>query len=95
MLEVLHKNLAVDDGRFGAVAERLIGPGSGPDDLADFFLQLYERLEITSHVKKYIPDETSLRKLIDEMITPGRADNNLAAVTREDVLDIVTDAYRR
>lgn len=80
MPAVLQNNLAAEDGRFAEVATQLLG---SPDTqkLLEHFQLLNAQLQVRDTVKTYIPSFEKLLELKSQMFMPGRADNNLAAVS--------------
>ena len=79
MPAVLRHNLKGEDGRFSQAAVAL----TGKDNIAglvDCFNKLIT-LKVCDLVKNYIPSFEDLLRLQGEMITPGRADNNLVNIT--------------
>lgn len=90
MPAVLRHNLAVDDGRFARIAEQLLGAPDG-QRLLSLFTELNELCRVRERVKAHIPALGALLDLRDQMLTPGRADNNLAPVG--DLAPILRDSW--
>lgn len=76
MPAVLRCNLQAEDGRFAELSLRLVG-SQDLDKLVAYFDDLYELLQIRRRVKTFVSSLESLLSLRDEMVTPGRAGNNL------------------
>lgn len=93
MPAVLRHNLSVDDGRFTDLAEVLVGNGASEEDLVNLFGKLYSELGVRRAVASYIPSLNELLQLKDEMLTPERANNTLAAVTHSMITDILREAW--
>jgi len=90
MPAVLRHNLQAEDGRFAQAAHVLTG-STDPQGLVGCFEELHEAMQVRARVKEHIPSLDALLALEDEMFTPGRADNNLAAVAR--LTDILVAAW--
>jgi alcohol dehydrogenase len=88
MPEVLRLNLQVDDGRF-----RLLKRALGVLSLQQTFDDLNERLEVVRRVKSYVGEIAGLHLVINEMVTPGRADNCLAEVNVDIIREILDAAW--
>ena len=76
-------NSVVDDGRLHDLARAL-----GFNDmagLADGLRTLFQRVDILRSLRACIPDMDVIVGLAGEMITPGRADNNLRTVSDADM----------
>ena len=78
MTEVLKLNMRHDDGRFTFLSRYL-----ETNDLMKVFKNLAHSLNINERVNSYIPKDALLHDLVEEMYTPGRANNNLAPVSTE------------
>lgn len=76
MPAVLRLNIPVDDGRFGYLSMVLTGQKDFCE-LVEFFDHLYVALNVREKVRKAVGSLDALLALKDEMLTPGRADNNL------------------
>ena len=81
MPAVAELNMLIDDGRLHELQHDL-----GVKNLPDFFSQLNCSLSVDIAVKKSVGSLSNLLRLKGEMLTPGRADNNLATVD-ESVID--------
>lgn len=88
MPAVLRLNLQVDDGRFERLQKAL-----NIESLEREFEQLNSKLLVQKRVKEYIPDIDVLLQLVDEMHTPGRADNNLNKVDTETITEILRASW--
>ena len=83
-------NAAADDGRLASLALSL-GKADAAELAADM-TSLFEHLDVSGHVSKYVPDKDSIMKLSGRMFTPGRADNNLRTATEDDVRALLDEA---
>lgn len=93
MPAVLRHNLKADDGRFGRLATALAGKGASLMALVDSFDALHAELHVGARVREMIGDLGALLPLSSEMLTPGRADNNLAEVDSTLVSSILSQAW--
>jgi phosphonate metabolism-associated iron-containing alcohol dehydrogenase len=93
MQAVLRHNLQADDGRFGRMATALAGEGASLRALVDSFDALHAELHVGARVREMIGDPGALLPLASEMLTPGRADNNLADVDSSLVKSILSQAW--
>ncbi len=59
------------------------------DALKHALIQLFDTLKVKSMLNKYINSTNDLLALTPEMLTPGRADNNLRPATEEDLRKII------
>lgn len=78
MPAVLRHNLAADVPRFDRLAAALAA--SDADGLVGEFERFNDRLGVRERVRASVGDLRALEGLAGEMVTPGRADNNLAEV---------------
>ena len=83
-------NAAEDDGRLASLA-RSLGRSDAAELAADM-TSLFEQLDVSDHVAKYVPDKDAIMSLTGHMFTPGRADNNLRKATENDVRALVSQA---
>lgn len=60
----------------------------GTDDAARRLESLFSRWEVPAYVRRYVTRE-SAAALKDRLLTPGRVDNNVRAVTADDALGIL------
>ena len=90
--EVFAFNLAVDEERFQQLAAEV--GFSSADELHHVLHELLERLRLAHRLRPYIGDGSAVAGFASEMLTPGRADNNLRAATVDDVAMIVAAACR-
>lgn len=90
--EVFAFNQQADPERFNRLANDL-GFGSA-GDLHARLLTLMDELRIGEWLQGYVGDGRNLAELAPEMLTPGRADNNLRAATVAEVAAIMDDAVR-
>jgi alcohol dehydrogenase class IV len=93
MPAVLKHNLSADDGRLARLAVQLLGQGHDGHSLLAPFQALHEQLQVQAQVKARIPDRAALLALSPKMLTPGRADNNLAAVDERIVQQLLIEAW--
>ena len=84
---VLAFNAETDDGRLARVAAST-GLGSA-DRIVPEVLRLYDALGVRDLLRSKLGDISALRRLAPEMLTPGRADNNIRRASRGDVEKIV------
>jgi phosphonate metabolism-associated iron-containing alcohol dehydrogenase len=91
--EVFAFNRAADEARFADLAQR-IGLESA-DALHDVLTKLLSDLDLSRRVRRYVNDDSAVIALAPEMLTPGRADNNLREATISDVAQIVASACQR
>lgn len=91
MVSVFDLNKSHDDGRIAQTAKvlELHGVEGFRARLAD----LMRQLGVRSRVLSYLPALEDVKKLAPEMLTPGRADNNLAPVNLKCVLEILENSY--
>jgi alcohol dehydrogenase len=88
---VLSFNADADDGSLGALASTL--HVDGPSGVVSYVLALYAELGVREAIQSHLPASTSLASLRAEMVTPGRADNNVRDVHDED-LERILDAVQ-
>ena len=91
--ELLHFNSQADDGRLEHLAKNL--GYTTINDLENGLRELLSQLEVPRLIHQYIPIFNNITKLTKEMITPGRADNNLRPAGIEDVRDIIMDFIKK
>ena len=89
---VLEFNVETDDGRLARVARQ--AGLDGPDKLVPELLELYDQLGVTDAIRPHLPDVGALAMFAPEMLTPGRADNNIRSAGAEDVLAILATTSR-
>jgi len=93
MPAVLRHNLTADDGRFRRLADLLEAEADDREELVRRFDELNRRLAVPEQVRATIGNRGALMALTDEMFTPGRADNALAAVDKDAVQWILDQAW--
>lgn len=94
MPAVLRHNLVADDGRFRRLAALLAPGGEGDTEgLLQRFDALNHQLDVSGQVRAAVGELEALLDLRDEMFTPGRADNGIAAVDHEAVQRILEQAW--
>jgi alcohol dehydrogenase len=84
---LLRFNLSVDDGRLAKLAKSM--SYSNPQNLANDLAKLFEEVGVNEIFARYISRSELVMDLLDRMIAPGRADNNLRETYLEDIEDIV------
>lgn len=85
---LLRFNAEADDGRLADLA-RALGFG-GVSELAFELESIYLKLEVAASFRNCVPDDGRVLELLDEMIAPSRAENNLKNAGPEDISRIVT-----
>ena len=83
-------NAKKDDGRLVDLAKST--GYAGPNELAEALSTLFERLDVGTHLRPYLPDQSSVLALADQMFAPGRAENNLRQASADDVRTLVSTA---
>ena len=89
---VLEFNVETDDGRLARVARQ--AGLDGPNELVPALLKLYDQLGVTDAIRPHLPNVDALASLALEMLTPGRADNNIRSAGPQDVLAILATTER-
>lgn len=88
-LPVLMKfNAAVDDGRLNDLA-RAVGHAD-PEAFSEDLCVRFAALGVADLFRRHVPDMDAAMRLAPQMITPGRADNNLRTVSTEDVAELLS-----
>lgn len=87
---LLEFNAEADDGRLAELA-RYLGYVDTVE-LARALSMLLGRLAVRQYVSRYLPDRESLIALSDQMLAPGRAENNLRRASEEEVKRLVSQA---
>lgn len=87
---LLRFNAKVDDGRLKCLASA-VGYGSATA-LADGLETIFSGLEIAGLFTKYIPEAHDVMSLMEEMLTPGRADNNLRDASVDDIRHLLQNS---
>jgi alcohol dehydrogenase len=83
-------NAAADDGRLHDLAR-----ATGFEDmqgLASGLSRPFRRLGVAAMFQEHIPDLSAPGMLLDEMFTPGRADNNLRDVGSSEIATLLAEA---
>ena len=93
MPAVLRHNLTAVDGRFCRLADLLEAEADDREELVWRFDELNRRLAVPEQVRATIGNRGALMALTDEMFTPGRADNALAAVDKDAVQWVLDQAW--
>lgn len=89
MPAVIRLNMAADDGRLVRLTREL-----GYEDLARGFENFNGCLDVCGRIKSFVPSLRDLMALVDEMYTPGRADNCLASVDKSVISRLVEESWR-
>jgi alcohol dehydrogenase len=92
LCDVFRFNEAAAPDRFAAIA-RAVGAADAAD-LLGRLERLLAELDLPSLLAPHLADEDPVG-LVDQMLTPGRADNNVRIATVEDVKRIVASASGR
>lgn len=87
---VLRFNGEEDDRHLSITAKEL--GFHGISEFASRLATLLRDLKVADRVRRHVPNYDSLFNLADEMITPGRTDNNLRAVSERNVQSILRAA---
>ena len=91
--EVLTLNAGADRARAMLVADAM---GCGSVDAAHVRLyQLFATLKIGERIRAFVPSGDDIDALRGTMLTPGRADNNLAELTESGARALARRAYAR
>jgi alcohol dehydrogenase len=83
---VIAYNAADGGACLRGVATRL---GLSTDRFATWLEDLYRDLDVADAIRPFVPDLAAVVRLVPEMITPGRADNNPRAATEDDLRSIL------
>ncbi len=86
-------NAVTDDGRLQDLALAIGYADSG--EFANRLGDLFGELRVADLFRKYVPDIDAVTGLVGEMITPGRADNNLRAVSTTAIAQLVGSALEQ
>lgn len=89
---LLSFNAVADDGRLAETAHDL--GFSSLNQLEEQFNDLLGLLKVPNYFKKYINDPYAVLNYVEEMITPGRADNNLRDASFDDVRSILNRSLK-
>ncbi|MEO8192535.1 MAG: phosphonoacetaldehyde reductase [Gemmatimonadales bacterium] len=84
--ELMRFNGATAPDRISIIARAM--QSESPADAADRLVQYFNEWSVTGHIRKYL-DEGKARAMKDQLLTPGRADNNVRPATHDDALGIV------
>jgi len=85
--QLLEFNHEVDDGRIEELVQS-IGYNS-MEELKDKLQSMFDKCGVNSLLKKYVSSVEEIKALSSQMITPGRADNNLRDANVRDVEDLL------
>jgi len=91
--EVFAFNRAADEPRFEQLASAL-GFASATA-VQNRVAELLDVLRVGERLRHYVDDAGAVAALVPEMLTPGRADNNIREAALDDVQSIVASACRR
>jgi len=89
---LLAYNASADDGRLARLATEL-----GMEDwreLRDALRKLLLRVDMPKRLLAHLPNPADSFELVPQMLTPGRADNNLRAADHGNVREILDGAWR-
>jgi alcohol dehydrogenase len=89
---VLAFNLETDDGRLAELAAQ--AGLEGPSALVPSLLQFYEELGVADAISAHITDIHALQVFVPDMLTAGRADNNIRPADAADVAGILVHTER-
>lgn len=92
MRSVLRLNARHDYKRFVELASHL--GLSGVEELEEKLQHLFRELGLGGRLRCYIPSLEALIPLVDEMFTPGRADNNLAPVDASVIESVLHESWQ-
>lgn len=84
-------NAREDDGRLARLAHDLGLESVGA--LTEVLQDVLRELDVSERVRRHLPSLEAALELTPEMYTPGRADNNLAAVDTDAIASILTAAW--
>lgn len=87
---LLRFNAEADDGRLADLA-RALGYGN-ISELASGLESIYLKLDVAASFRSCVPDDERVLELLDEMIAPGRAENNLKKAGAGDISRIVMES---
>jgi len=90
---LLRFNAKADDGRLLNLSNAL--GYSSIDGLIEALSKLCNELDVPSYLFKNVPHIDQMLEILNEMFTPGRADNNLRSATVDDVKKIILNFYKR
>lgn len=93
MAEVASHVLPADDGRLESLAQRLFGARARAWRLPHRFWGLLEQSGVAATVRAQVPSLPELLALVDQMQTPGRADNLLREAGRVDIEGMLQRAW--
>jgi len=83
-------NLSIDDGRLEKLASSICN--NSPQFLANEIEDLIRVVGLGKIFHKYIPQPEMVINLVDRMVTPERAGNNIREANKDDVKDIILDS---
>jgi len=86
-------NAEADDGRLHDLA-RAVGYAD-VEDFSDSLAKSFAELGVAELFRKYVPGTDAAMELASGMITPGRADNNLRAISAAGVVELLAIALRQ
>lgn len=90
---VLRWNIPIDDGRLSALARHL--ECSSAEELSFRIEDLLRQLDVSRSLRGYISDPACLLNFVSEMITVGRTENNLRAVTESELRRLLAGYLER
>jgi len=93
MQSVLELSASHDDRRLSQIAEYMRLPNTiAMGKRINGFLR---QLQIGERVRSFLPSLAAIMQLVDEMYTPGRADNCLFSVTPDIIAHILEESYKQ
>ena len=87
---LLRFNAEADDGRLAELA-RALG-FEGIEEMAAGLKRVFHKLDFAASFRACVPDDGQVLGLLDEMVSPGRAENNLRKAGPEEISSIVRAA---
>lgn len=87
---ILQFNSEVDDGRLYELALSL--KFHSVDEMYEHVKQLFDVLGVKSMLAQYVRSVNQLEDLVQQMLTPGRADNNLRLAGYDDLVEILKES---
>lgn len=90
---LLEFNAHADDGRLRDLAAATGHANTA--DMAASLRGLFRKLDLAGLFLRYVPDMQAMAGLSGQMLTPGRADNNLRAVSPSDVDALLADVIEQ
>jgi alcohol dehydrogenase len=86
-------NAEADDGRLHDLA-RAVGHAD-VEDFSDSLAESFAELGVAELFRRHVPGTDAVMELASGMITPGRADNNLRAISVNGVVELLAIALQQ